>query len=188
MRGGYDGFDAAVHRSDVVRAAVAEGADALGEGFRRYAFDRRFRRGVDVHEIYGIGLMEGAREIVHQGRGAGVAMRLEEHVNVAETAGAGGGERRSDFSGMVAVIVDHGDARDGAAHLKAAVDSGESGEGFANGVRRDFEFQAHGGGRGRIEDVMRAGNVQAETAQILAAQSEMKFARHVAGGGMRDLN
>ena len=76
--------------------------------------------------------------------------------------------------------------RSDAANLKSPVDAAESGERLADGFDRNLKLEAHGNRRGRIQHVVRAGNVQTETAQIPAAKFEMKFAGHVAGGGMRD--
>src|SRR5271168_3288522 len=103
--------------------------------------------------------MKYAREIVHQGVRAGVAVRLEQHVNVSEAAGARGGQGRPDFGGMMAVIVDHGYAPFGAAYLKAAVDAAEPGQAFTNRFDRDFEFQSDGDRGGGVENVMGARDV-----------------------------
>jgi hypothetical protein len=52
-------------------------------------------------------------------------MRLEDDVDLAESALAGGGEGGTDFGGVVAVIVDDGYAAASASHLEAAIDSAE---------------------------------------------------------------
>ena len=106
---------------------MPEGLQFFDEDCRRHARDRSFRSGVDIGDVYAIGLMKGAREIIHQRLRARVAVRLEQHVDTLKAAGARGRESGANLGGVVAVVVDHGDAALGATHLKAAVDTMEFG-------------------------------------------------------------
>ena len=74
----------------------------------------------------------------------------------SETTGTRRRQRRTDFGRMMAVVVDHGDAALGAAHLKAPVHATEFGQGFANLFYWYVEFQGHGYRGSRIERIVRA--------------------------------
>ena len=83
-------FDSLIHRARVMRAAMAEGADAFRQRFRRDALNGRPPTPRKYPSTCTrIGLMKGAREIVHQSIGARVAMRLEQHMHVPEAARRG---------------------------------------------------------------------------------------------------
>ena len=116
-----------------MRSTSACGCDAL---------DRRFRRRVDIEHVHAIGLMKGAREIVHQRLRARVAVRLEQHVNASKAAGARGRERGANLGGVMAVVVDHGDAALRAAHLKAAVHAAEMPPALRESSRRECRVPA----------------------------------------------
>src|SRR5579872_6852598 len=120
-----------------------------------------------------IGLMEGAREIIHQRLRARVAMGLKQHVDALKTAGAGGGESGADFRWVMSVIVDHGDAALCAAHLKAAVDATEFSQRLANHLYWNVEFESHCDSRRSVESIMRAGDLQAEATKIAIAHMQM---------------
>ena len=87
--------------------------------------------GVDGNEFDGVGLGEGGGEIVEQVASSGVAVGLEENVNVPIATLAGGGKGGADFRRVVAIIVDDGDAVSGALVLKAAVDATKAAEAFS---------------------------------------------------------
>ncbi len=72
-----DRFDPALHRSGVLRAAMAERADSLHQRLRGHAFDRGFRRRVNIHHVHRIRLMKCAREFVHQRRRSGCSDAAE---------------------------------------------------------------------------------------------------------------
>jgi hypothetical protein len=169
-------FDAAIHGADVFDGAVAELADAIDQRLGGDALDGFFRGGVDIHHENRVGLVKGARELVHQMERAGEAMGLEEHVDAAETAHAGAIQGRADFGGMVAVVVDDGDAALDAAHLKAAIDAVESGKGVADGAGGDFEFHGDGDGGHGVEHVVTARNAQVKAAQIGGAVAQVEIA------------
>src|SRR5271157_862466 len=169
-------LDAAIDRADVVDGAVAELADAIDQRLGSDAFDGLLGSRVDIHHENRVGLVKGARELVHQMERAREAMGLEKHVDAAETAYAGSIEGRADFSGVVAVVVDDGDAALDAAHLKAAVDAVEGGKGIADGVGGDFELHGDGDGGHGVENVVTARNAQVEAAQAGRAIAEAEVA------------
>ncbi len=71
---------------------------------------------------------------------------------------------------MMPVVVDHRDAVGAAVHLEAAIDAAEVRQRVANvDSSRNVEPDAHRDGGRRVADVVRAGNVQLELAQILSA-------------------
>ena len=76
--------------------------------------------------------------------------------------------------------------RSRAAHLKAAVDAAKFGQRLANRLHGNIEFQSHGDSGGRVERIVRAGDLQAEATQIAIAQMQMEFAGQVAGGRAGD--
>ncbi len=76
----------------------------------RDPFDRRFTGRIDVEHDERIGVVEGGGEFFHQIASAGIAVGLEDDVNLAEPALAGGGERGPDLGWMVAIVIDHADA------------------------------------------------------------------------------
>ena len=87
-----------------------------------------FAGGINGNEFQGVGLSKSGGELVKQVAGAGVAVGLEENMDVAVAALAGGGKGGTNFSGVVAVVVDHGDAVCRAFVLKAAVDTTKAGK------------------------------------------------------------
>src|SRR5579885_501779 len=127
---------AALHSADVFGAAMAELPDALGQGFGGHARDGLFRSGVDIQHEDAVRLVEGAPEFVHQVHGPAVAVRLEQHVNAAETAQPRGRQGGADFGGMMAVVVDDRDAALLAADLKAPVHAVKGLERPADHIRR----------------------------------------------------
>ena len=65
--------------------------------------------------------MNARGELLHQITSAGVAVRLEDDVNLAEAALPGRSQSRFDLCGMVSVVVDHTDAGGASAQLEAAI-------------------------------------------------------------------
>src|ERR1700677_3625933 len=105
-----------------MHAALPEIPNAFSQCLAGDPLDGRFRRGVDIQHVDYVGLVKALRELVHQMLRARVAVRLEHSVNAAKLAELRGGECSPNLSGMMAVVVDHGDAAGLATHLKAAVD------------------------------------------------------------------
>ena len=97
----------------------------MRQRFPRYPFNRPFAGGVDIEHEERVGVVERRSEFFHQVAGSRVAMRLEDDVNLAECALAGGRERSFDFGRMMAVVVDNADACDASPELKTAVDAAE---------------------------------------------------------------
>ncbi len=87
-----------------------------------------------------IGRVKGTREIVHQVQGAGVAMRLKQHV---KRCGRPISPRPEwpDFGGVVPVIVDHRDTALLAPHLETPAHAGEFLQSFAHYIRLHAQFE-----------------------------------------------
>lgn len=104
----------------------AFGLDGGGEDLAGDAGEGRFAGGVDGDEFDGVGVAESGGEVVKEVAGARVAVWLEEDVDAPVAKFAGGGKGGADFGGVVAVVVDDGDAAGGAFVLEAAVDAAEA--------------------------------------------------------------
>ena len=126
-----------------------EGSDRIGEHLAGDARDGHLasREHVDEHELVGVG--ERVREILAQRLQARIAMRLEHDDDVAEVESMGGGERRLDLGGMMAVIVYDGDAAHVADMREATTRALERREGAGGGIRiepHDERRRERGGG------------------------------------------
>src|ERR1700678_2092549 len=139
-------------------------ADSCGEEFGGDFWNWLFAGGVDGQ--YGHRIRQGKcrGELRDEVAGAGIAVGLEDDVNLVVAALAGGGECGGDFGGVVAVVVDDGDAVGAAAKLEAAVDSVEAGQALGDFLCRDFKLTGDGDGGGGVEDVVTAGNAKLEGA------------------------
>ena len=78
---------------------------------------------------------------------------------------AGGGEGGANLGGVVAIVVNHGDAADGAAELKAAVDSSEMTQALGDLLGRNFKLAGNGDSGGGVEYVVSTGNVKLKGAE-----------------------
>src|SRR5271169_757983 len=96
-------------------------------------------------------------------------MGLKNDVDLAEIALASCGQSSPNLSGMVAVIIDYADSAGFAAQLETPVDTAEAFERGANLLGWDAETGAHRDCRRGIQHIVRARNVKAEFAKILAA-------------------
>jgi hypothetical protein len=96
-------------------------------------------------------------------------------VDALEATEARGCQRGADLGGVMSVVVDYGDAALLAARLETAVHAAEAGQGFANQIRRDFQFQRYGRRRGGIQHIVPAGDAQVKRAQrgLAVAQAEI---------------
>src|SRR2546427_7925989 len=148
--------DALAIAAEIGDVAVAVGADALGEVGGGDAGDRRLAGGVDVHHDQHVRLVEGGPELLEQVRGARVAVRLERRHDPAVEPCLGGGQGGADLDGMVAVVVDDGDAIDRAPYLEAALHARERGQRLADRHERDLEVEPDADGGQRVEDVVRS--------------------------------
>ena len=162
--------------SDVAGVLAPVFFNTLGQGFSRNAGNGLFAGGVDVEHDEGVGIGEGLGEFLHQCLGTGVAVGLEDNVNAAVAALAGGGERGEDLGGVMAVIVDHTYAGCASAKLEAAVYTAETVERAADVAKFDVQACADGDGRGGVQYVVGAGNVQREFAQIFSAIGDLEAA------------
>ena len=80
---------------------------------------------INVQHHQRVGVVESGRKFVHQIAGAGVAMRLEDDVDLAIAALPRRRQRRPNLGRMMAVVVNHADARGLPAQLKAPVHAAE---------------------------------------------------------------
>src|ERR1017187_1304285 len=142
--GGIHGFGGGTYVAAVLCVSLA---DALRQGLARNAFDGLLAGGVDVEYEERIGVVKGGGEFLDQVAGAGVAVGLEDDVNLAESALAGRGQRGLDLGRMVAVVVDDAHAGGAAAQLEAAIDAAELIEGGADGFDSNLQADADGNGR-----------------------------------------
>ena len=140
-------------------------ADFCGEILRRDAGDWLFTGGIDGQDRHGIGIFECAAELFHQVFRARVAVRLKDHVNVPVSALAGGSKRGANLGGMMAVVVNHGNAAHYAFTLEAPVDAAIVVEPFGDLLRRNFKLARNGHGGCRVQNVVTAGNMQFKRAE-----------------------
>ena len=80
----------------------------------------------------------------------------------AVAALAGGGQGGANLGGVVAVVVDDGDAAGLAAQLEAAVDAAKMVEALGDFVGGNFKLVGDGDGGGGVEHVVAAGDVEFE--------------------------
>src|SRR5262249_28250173 len=95
-----------------------------------------------------------------------------------EPAGARRFQRRPNFRRMVAVVVDDGHTVRGTANLKPAIHTAETCQSLSNTFEWNFELKANRDGRGRVQNVVRARNIQTKTAQVGSAILDLKLAAH----------
>ena len=111
---------------------------------------------------HGIGIAERGGEFIEQQLRARVAVRLKDDVDLAEAALPRRRQRGANLGGMMAVVVDHGDAVGAALELEAAIHAVEVGQAFADLVDRNVQSNADGDGGSGVAHVVLAGNVQLE--------------------------
>ena len=140
--------------------------DSARQSFAGDALDRRFAGGINVEDGQRVGILKCGGELVHEIAGAGVAMRLEYDVDFAEAALPRGRKRGTNLGGMMAVVINHADARGLASQLEPAIHAAEVLESDADVVGADVETDSDRDGCGRIQDVMHSGHVQTEFAEV----------------------
>ena len=152
-------------------------ADRFGQLFSGDAVHGWFARGVYFGDHQNVGLIERAPKIFPEVLGAGVAVRLKENQQAVVVAAAGGFERGANFGGMMAVVVDQGDAVEDAFDFEAATNAGKFGEAGADQIRRDVQRKRDGGRSGGVAHIVnsRRGR-QAEESEIFAVIFQAKFA------------
>ena len=112
--------------------------------------------------------MEGVGEFVHQQLRPGVAMRLEDHVDLAITALPGCGQRGANLGGMMSVVVKHTHPGGLATPLETAFHSPEILERGTNLLDLDVEANSNRNRRRGIQNVVYARHVETELTKILA--------------------
>src|SRR5947209_9395688 len=110
-----------VEGRNMMRIFLAEALNGRSYALAANAFDGRFAGGIDVEHQNSVGVGEGGAEFFQEVAGAGVTVRLEDHVNPVEAALAGSREGGANLGGMVSVIINHADVGHAALELKPAV-------------------------------------------------------------------
>src|SRR6267143_1769305 len=170
-------LDAFLHRTKIVDVLVTGFANGGGKPFARYALDGRFACRIDIEQHENLGLIERAAKIFPKVLGAGVAMRLKEHQQPIELAAAGRFESGANLSGVMTIVIDHGDVVDDALDVKAATHSGKFEEAFADQVRGNVQIQRDGRCLCCVADIVHAWRVrEPEQAEIFALVSQPEFA------------
>src|SRR5206468_4327564 len=86
------------------------------------------------------------------------------------------------LGGVVAVVVDHCDARHAPADLEPALDAGKAREGPLGRHERDLELEAHADGRQSVEDVVASRELKRALAEEAPALEDLEAARHPTEG------
>jgi len=134
--------------------------DACGQALGCYAGDGFFAGCVDGQDYNSIGIRERTTKLVQKIKGSGEPVRLEDDMNVLVAALAGCGQCGANLGGMVAVIVDDGDAARLATQLETPVHAAKVAEAFCDLVRCNTELMGDGYSGGGVEDVVAAGDIQ----------------------------
>src|ERR1700736_4152893 len=106
--------------------AMAMRAQAEHEVVAVDALDWRFARRIDLGDDDGVGIVEAGAEFLEQRLQAGEAMRLHHGDDLAVDGLPRRLEYRCDLDGMVAIVVDHGDAVPLAGPGEAALHAAET--------------------------------------------------------------
>src|SRR5437899_5817961 len=136
--------------------AMAVGAQACDKMVAIDALDRRLACWIDLGDHDRIGVVEAGAELLKQRLQAGETVRL----NHGDDLAVGGFTRRfkdgRDLNGVMAVIVDHGDAVPLPGPGEATLDATESCNRLADRLVGHAEFMRHRDRRRRIRRVMPA--------------------------------
>src|ERR1035438_4063282 len=143
-------------------------ANSFGEQLAGNTRDGRFAGGIDVEHGGRVGIAKRSGEIVEQQLRAGIAVRLEDDVDLSEPAFTRRRKCRAYLGGMVAVVVDHGHVVDAPLELEAAVHSVEFLQTLANLLHRYVESKTDGDGGGGIAHIVLARHVQMKFSQVFA--------------------
>src|SRR5260370_32276833 len=104
-------------------------------------------------------------------------MALKERQERIELAAAGWFESGGNLSGVMTIVMDHGEVVDDALDVKAEAHSGKLDEAFANQVRWNVQIQRDGRCRCCVADIVHAWRVrEPEQAEIFALVSQPEFA------------
>lgn len=138
----------------------ALGADFFEDGLAGDAGKGFFTGGIDVGDEELVDVVEGGAELFFEQLGAAVAVGLEEAEDAGGVEALGGGEGGGDFAGVMAVVVDEGEAGGAVADFEAAFSSTEGFQGVLDGVEGDAEFGGEGDGGEGVGDVVFAGDAE----------------------------
>src|SRR5689334_25213634 len=140
--------------------------DTIRQNLCRDAFNRLFACGVDVEQKQRVCVSKRCGELFHQIASAGVAVRLENDVNLAKAALLRRSQSSFDFGGMVPVIVDDADAHCPPPQLKSAINASELIERRADCVDANVESKPYRNRGGRIQDIVCSRHKQRELAKV----------------------
>src|SRR5262249_11542562 len=115
------------------------------------------------------GVVGAGAELFEQIGEARVAVRLDDRDDLALGCRAGGTQHGGDLHGVVAVVVDHGDAIGLAGAGEAALHTGEGGERTAHHVVVDAHLVGDGDGGQRVLHVVPAQHRQLEAGEGAAS-------------------
>src|SRR6202165_731779 len=119
-------------------------------------------RRVDLGDDHLVGAFEGGGELVQEPGEAAVAVRLEDQDHALGGKLACRLERRPHLGGVVAVVVEDAGAPPAAQELHPAMGTREAGERLLDNVEAHPQLQGQGGGAGGVEQVVTAGDAEAE--------------------------
>src|ERR1700733_9373055 len=115
-------------------------------------------------------------ELVHERLRAGITVRLKYDVDLAKTALPRSRQRRPDFRGMMAVIVDHAYTVNRPSQLETTIHSAEVFKSRSNLLDADVKANAHGN-RGRsVQHVVYSRHMEAKLAQTFSLKSHFEMA------------
>src|SRR5262249_31535992 len=141
----------------------------------RDSLDRLLAGGVDVQHDQRIGICEGRGEFIHQVASPGVAMRLEDDVNLEVSALARSSQRGTNFRWVMCVIVDDGYADSLTAKLETTVNAAESLKRFTDIGHGNIESNTDGNSSARVESVVQPRDVQVEFAEVFISELYRKI-------------
>src|SRR6185312_2802276 len=95
-------------------------------------------------------ILKSRCELIHQVTCAGIAVRLEDHMDFVEATLFGRSQSRANFGGMMAVVIDDADSTGLAAQLKTPIHSAESIQGCADLLDAYIESNADCDGSGCV--------------------------------------
>src|ERR1035437_7104580 len=139
----HDLLDGFLERSAVANIRTV---DRLNQRKRIDAGDRSFAGSINIDHANNIRRLKTISKFMQQIASAGVAMRLKKNKNALEAALTGRFQRGANFCGVMAVIIDHGDAADFPFALKPALDATKIRKPTGDVFNRDAELDPNGNG------------------------------------------
>ena len=151
-----------------VEAVFAEGLDLFLQVGRGDAYGVVFSGGVDGGQDDLIGHGQGICEIVQEGVGPAVGVRLEYAPEGLFVAGISCCQGRADLRGMVGVIINDGDVAKVSFVFKTAFGAAEGIEASLNGIVIDAEADGHGDHGQSIGYIVHTRYVQGKGSKLCA--------------------